>query len=184
MNAPRDQVFLHSVIIPNYLFHVRAFSQDHNSNQRMTGLPPQTEQYCHLQQIQETDMTDYDRKTLIEKWQQIYGSKPPKGLSRTTLELAIRHHAQARKYGGLPKETQQHLLRIAREENTDLTLPQRIKPGARLVREWNGQSYVVDILESGYLCQEKIYKSLSEIAREITGTRWSGPRFFGLRSSA
>ena len=73
-------------------------------------------------------MTDYNRKTLIEKWQQIYGNPPPKGLSRTTLDLAIAYHLQARKYGGLPKETHQLLLRIAREENTDLTLPQKQKP--------------------------------------------------------
>jgi len=129
-------------------------------------------------------MSEHDYKTLVEKWTKIYGVAPPKGLSRTTLELAIAYHRQASKYGGLPKEIHQQLLRIAREEKIDLTLPQKLKPGARLVREWNGQNHVVDILESGYLWQEQIYKSLSEIAREITGTRWSGPRFFGLRSSA
>lgn len=129
-------------------------------------------------------MTASDYKTLVEKWTKVYGNPPPKGLSRTTLELAIAYHQQARKYGGLPKETHQQLLRIAREEKVDLTLPQKLKPGARLVREWNGQNHVVDILESGYLWQEQIYKSLSEIAREITGTRWSGPRFFGLRNTA
>ncbi len=129
-------------------------------------------------------MPDYDRKALVEKWTRIYGAAPPKGLSRTTLELANAYDEQAKKYGGLPRETEQLLLRIAREDKVDLTLPQKLKPGARLVREWNGTSYVVDIIESGYLWQDQVYKSLSVIAREITGTRWSGPRFFGLRSAS
>ena len=129
-------------------------------------------------------MPNYDRKALVDKWTNIYGAAPPKGLSRTTLELAIAYDAQAKKYGGLPRETKELLLRIAREDNIDLTLPQKLKPGARLVREWKGKSYVVDIIENGFLCQDRVYKSLSEIAREITGARWSGPRFFGLRSSS
>ncbi len=129
-------------------------------------------------------MPNYDRKELVEKWTKIYGAVPPKGLSRTTLELAIAYDEQAKKYGGLPKETEQLLLRIAKEDKVDLTLPQKLKPGARLVREWKGKAHVVDIIESGYLWQDKVYKSLSEIAREITGARWSGPRFFGLRSTS
>ncbi len=56
------------------------------------------------------------------------------------------------------------------------TLP----PGTRLVREWHGRPYTVEVLESGFLCDGQRYRSLSEVARAITGARWSGPRFFGL----
>lgn len=53
-------------------------------------------------------------------------------------------------------------------------------PGARLIRDWNGTTHVVDVTETGYLYGGVTYRSLSVIARTITGARWSGPRFFGL----
>jgi hypothetical protein len=53
-------------------------------------------------------------------------------------------------------------------------------PGTRLIREWHGQTHLVDVLEKGMLYQGRTYRSLSEVARVITGARWSGPRFFGL----
>jgi len=125
---------------------------------------------------------NYDRAKLIKQWQRFYGAAPPKGLSRKTLELAVSYHQQARKGGALPKATRQTLLDIASGKKTSSNYRNhQIKPGARLIREWNDETYVVDVLESGYLWGETIYKSLSEIARTITGTRWSGPRFFGLK---
>ena len=60
----------------------------------------------------------------------------------------------------------------------------RLKPGARLVREWRGQSHTVIVLEDGFEWQGKRWRSLSAIAREITGAHWSGPRFFGLNGKA
>lgn len=125
---------------------------------------------------------NYDRAGLIKKWNRYYGSAPPKGLSRKTLELAVAYHQQARTNGGLPAHTKQTLLKFASGESSARSLkPTQVSPGARLVREWNGQVIVVDVLESGYLWGNTIYKSLSEIARTITGTRWSGPRFFGIK---
>jgi hypothetical protein len=56
----------------------------------------------------------------------------------------------------------------------------RVLPGARLVREWNGKTYVVDVIEGGYVFEAKVYPSLTAIAGKITGVHWSGPRFFGL----
>lgn len=56
----------------------------------------------------------------------------------------------------------------------------RLAPGARLMREWNGKTYVVDVIEEGFVFQAKVHKSLTAIAHQITGTHWSGPRFFGL----
>ena len=63
-----------------------------------------------------------------------------------------------------------------------IVLPRRIKPGAILVRQWKGASHRVTVLEGGFAYEGKSYESLSEIARSITGTRWNGPRFFGLRT--
>ena len=63
------------------------------------------------------------------------------------------------------------------------TLPLILSPGVQLVREWNGRTWQVEVLEEGFACKGKTYRSLSAIARMITGTRWSGPRFFGLRPS-
>jgi hypothetical protein len=67
--------------------------------------------------------------------------------------------------------------------NGRLELPQRIKPGSELVRTWNRRTYRVVVLETGFAHQGRTYQSLSEIASEITGTKWNGPRFFGLRRS-
>ncbi len=127
--------------------------------------------------------TSISRKELVDKWCSIYGSLPPKGLGRHTLELAVSYHQQAINEGGLPADTCQQLVSTVNcnSDPEKLTIPQITKPGARLVREWNGDTYMVDILEEGYRWKDKVYKSLSEIAREITSTRWSGPRFFGLR---
>ncbi|MFC0218037.1 DUF2924 domain-containing protein [Pseudochelatococcus lubricantis] len=57
---------------------------------------------------------------------------------------------------------------------------QILRPGARLLREWNGQTHVVDVIENGFVHEAKVYRSLTAIARAITGTHWSGPRFFGI----
>ena len=65
--------------------------------------------------------------------------------------------------------------------NGRLEFPRRIKPGSELVRVWNRRTYRVVVLENGFSHEGRTYKSLSEIALEITGTKWNGPRFFGLR---
>jgi hypothetical protein len=85
---------------------------------------------------------------------------------------------QAKAYGGLSRKTQQRLAQLAaaKTQTTD------VKPGMRLVREWNGGVHVVDEDESGAIhWNGRTWGSLSEVARAITGTRWSGPAFFGLK---
>jgi Protein of unknown function (DUF2924) len=67
--------------------------------------------------------------------------------------------------------------------NGRIELPRRIKPGSELVRTWKGKSYRVIVMADGFAHDGKTFASLSEIASEITGTRWNGPRFFGLRSA-
>ncbi len=68
-------------------------------------------------------------------------------------------------------------------QRTVASLPPALSPGVQLVREWNGRTWHVEVLEDGFTCKGKTYRSLSAIARMITGTRWSGPRFFGLTPS-
>jgi hypothetical protein len=144
------------------------------------------------------------RSELAERWEAIYGVPPPKGARRVLLERAIAWHVQAQAFGGLKKETLRALLksptghgRKARKsprpancdasartdlhaQSTQRTIRTLPSTGARLIRDWRGKTHVVDVVPAGYVWQGNNYKSLSVIAREITGARWSGPRFFGL----
>ena len=88
---------------------------------------------------------------------------------------------QADLLGGLPRK----LEKLLRSDSTPVAqnAHQRLIPGSQLVREWQGEMHVVDVVDGGYRWQGERYASLSAVAREITGTRWSGPRFFGLAGS-
>ena len=95
---------------------------------------------------------------------------------------------QARQYGGLKSAIVRRLDKIAGSKSDGRTkcapwVP-ALDPGARLVRDWNGVTHTVDVTDDGFEWQSQQYGSLSEIAREITGARWSGPRFFGLNGRA
>ncbi|MGH9806385.1 MAG: DUF2924 domain-containing protein, partial [Terriglobia bacterium] len=96
----------------------------------------------------------------------------------------IAYRIQELRYGGLSKATRRKLAALveARGSGAELALEdaQRIRAGARLVREWNGRTHTVTAEEGGFTYAGRTYRSLSAVAREITGARWSGPRFFGL----
>ena len=99
--------------------------------------------------------------------------------------MSIAQGIQESAYGGLDPTTARLLSQlIAQHAKTPgkIVLPRRIKPGATLVRQWKGQSHRVGVMQDGFAYDGKTYVSLSEIARLITGSRWNGPRFFGLRS--
>jgi hypothetical protein len=100
----------------------------------------------------------------------------------------LAYRIQENACGGLKPSTRSELRRIARGiENSSCSRRQmhkpRIKPGTQIIRQWHGETHEVVVIESGYQYRQAIYKSLSEIARKITGTRWSGPAFFGLKAS-
>jgi len=125
------------------------------------------------------------RDELKCSWQEHSKIPVPKGLSTKTLSLDEAYRTQANQYGGLAVDIEEQLLKIAKshaDREQQFKAAQRTGPGTRLVRNWHGQAYVVDILEKGYLWQGQLYGSLSEIARRITGTRWSAPRFFGVKA--
>jgi hypothetical protein len=129
-----------------------------------------------------TDLEAMDRAALITAWDQIVRTPVPKRLSSPFLRRFIAFEIQARQFGGLPKGF------IDKVGRADAEKPQArspaLKPGGRLIREWNGVTHAVDVVEGGFLWDSQRHSSLSAIARAITGARWSGPRFFGLKRSA
>jgi hypothetical protein len=109
--------------------------------------------------------------------------QPPKSLSRDLLLRGITYKIQERSLGGLSKSVLRRLSGAAPEVpegTTRKALPATVKPGTRLVREWKGQTHTVLVHAGGVEWRGKRYRSLSVVAREITGAHWSGPRFFGL----
>ncbi len=125
---------------------------------------------------------DYD--ALRAEWRRHYRAPPPKRVSRGLLMLGVAWKVQERAYGGLGAATKRRIADLAKtvERNGDVTRNRvaRLKPGAKLVREWRGETHTVIVLEDGFEWKGTQWRSLSVIARKITGVHWSGPRFFGL----
>lgn len=122
---------------------------------------------------------------LKKSFQQLYGKSPPKRASRGFLTANIAYRIQEHSHSGVPPKVRKELLSIAQalEKDPDASVVpgQRVKPGTRLVRRWQDEVHQVTVLEDGYEYQGKRHRSLSKIAFEITGTKWSGPAFFGLK---
>ncbi len=131
-------------------------------------------------------LADLTRAELVERWRTHYRTDPPKGISRRLLIRAIAYEMQAKRYGGLKPAIDRRLRTIANGtvngDHGGHKTAASLQPGARLVREWNGVSHVVEVIEGGFIWNGDRHRSLSVIARAITGARWSGPRFFGLTS--
>jgi hypothetical protein len=125
------------------------------------------------------------REDLLERWEEIFKKPPPKGLSLRLLRYAIGYELQAKHYGGLSARAKKQLRCDSKNERRlpcgKASKAKRLCPGTRLIREWNGKTHVVEVIERGFLWNGDPYQSLSAIARAITGARWSGPRFFDLR---
>jgi Protein of unknown function (DUF2924) len=128
------------------------------------------------------------RAELRVLWGREFADKAPASLGRDILTLGIAYARQERRYGGLArpvaKELDRLLARVLRDDATDAPksptspLP---RTGTILVREWRGTTYQVTVGDDGFLWNGKTHRSLSSIARAITGTNWNGPRFFGMR---
>jgi len=123
------------------------------------------------------DIDHLDRSGCLDRWRDTFGRSPPKYLSPQFMKRVLVWELQGRKLGGPSAGTERCLKQIA----SGKTQPVRAKPGSHLVREWNGRTYQVEVVDDGYLMDGKTWRSLSAIARHITGARWSGPRFFGVR---
>lgn len=124
---------------------------------------------------------------LRAKWWQVFKTSAP-GLSPDLLARMIAYRLQEKVHGGLAPAMVRQLDRLADElaRTGELRLEQTltIKPGTRLVRDWQGRSHHVHVLDEGFLYEDRHYTSLTQIAFAITGVKWSGPRFFGLKQNA
>ena len=126
------------------------------------------------------------RGELKGRWEDLYGSACPARMSRVLLLRALAYRMQERALGGLDRVTRRRLTRAA--EDLAAGRPHapptpKVKPGTRLLRAWMGVVHEVIVLEKGVQYRGEAWPSLSAVAREITGTRWSGPRFFGLKGA-
>ena len=108
-------------------------------------------------------------------------ARPPTRISRDALKGNIAWALQVLDQGKTPNSLRQTLIQQLNSANSRTAGPGAA--GTRLIREWQGKTYQVTVLDRGYSWRNKRYNSLSRIAEEITGTRWSGPRFFGLREN-
>src|SRR6266446_5047010 len=128
-----------------------------------------------------------DIRELREEWRRLYKTDASRHLSRELLIRAVAYRMQEVALGGLRPEPQRQLRQIAMELKHTGAAAKRfrpqVKPGTRLMREWQGRTYEVVVLDDGLSWQGTQYRSLSAIARKITGTAWSGPLFFGLKQN-
>lgn len=132
-------------------------------------------------------LDELDRDGLRMRFAELYGGPPPGRIGASLLRRAIAYRIQETRQDGLKPILRRRLAKLARElkETGVVNIAGRplVKPGTRLIREWRGESHAVTVLDDGFLYRNARYRSLSEIARAITGTRWSGPAFFGLKRS-
>ena len=123
------------------------------------------------------ELETMSKAELGDRWARLTGRPVPR-VSEQMLRLALAYELQAKALGGLSRKSKQHLEQVAAAR----TVTSDVRPGMRLAREHGGKVHVVTIGEAGQvLWNEREWRSLSEVARAITGTRWSGPAFFGLK---
>jgi Protein of unknown function (DUF2924) len=125
-------------------------------------------------------------KVLKQQWRALYGSEPPHRVSRELLTRAVAYRIQEQARGGLKPSTRRLLVRLGNDARRGR--PLKFEPvtaasaGTVLVRDWHGTAHEVRVLDQGVLYKRKRYRSLTEVAKLITGAHWNGPRFFGLRT--
>ncbi len=133
-------------------------------------------------------LADLPRSELVERWRTLHRTTAPKCTSRRMLVGAIAYAMQAKNYGGLKPAVRRQLRKMAHGDvngkKIGVVSSPKLKPGARLIREWNGRTHVVEVIDGGFVWNGERHGSLSAVARTITGARWSGPRFFGLTSGS
>ncbi len=132
-------------------------------------------------------LEEFSRGALRQRWGALYGTPCPEHMSRRVLLRAVAYRLQEKALGGLDRATRRRLDRATANlaAGRPLAAPApKIKPGTRLLREWQGVVHEAIVLERGVEYRDQTWPSLSAVAREITGTHWSGPRFFGLKEAA
>ena len=118
---------------------------------------------------------------LVVLWRHTVQTHPPGGFTKGLIARYLAYHVQEKAFGGLDRETKNFLDALARGREPHTPRPRRLKAGTVIVREYQGERHEVTVGADGFIWRQKTYPSLSMIAREITGTSWNGPRFFGVR---
>src|SRR5271167_3573963 len=136
-----------------------------------------------IEELQEATSVNLKRR-----WRALYRTEAPRRISRDLLIRALAYRIQEKALGGLKPSTRRLLAKVAADASARRSIevtpePTTLKPGTVLLREWHGTQHQVIVREDGIVFRGKPYKSLSEVAYRITGTKWSGPRFFGLKSN-
>jgi Protein of unknown function (DUF2924) len=130
-------------------------------------------------------LPDLSLAELRDRWKALYGNPAPQSLRRNFLARAIAYQMQVEAYGGLSNSTKRRLREIAeavRRGNPDAAgVARKIKPGTQMIRQWQDTTHVVTVTAEGFEWDGKSYKSLSAIAKQITGTNWNGYVFFGIK---
>jgi hypothetical protein len=131
------------------------------------------------------ELEGMDLEALRALWRKLYRKPAPRFFRRELLVRGLANQIQVKAYGGLAPKSRRKLLRIAAEHEagagfTTADAPRRVRPGTRLVRAWKGVTHSVNVLDDGFEWNGTKYRSLSAIARAISGTSWNGHNFFGL----
>lgn len=122
-----------------------------------------------------------DHKELRQHWRKLLGREPSHGMRRNHMIPILAYRAQEKAFGGLKESTVRMLRELALGIANEAQAAYRPKTGTRYVREHNGKLHEVTVLDDGFEYDGESYRSLTEIAKAITGTKWSGPAFFGLK---
>lgn len=130
----------------------------------------------YLSQISQMSHTD-----CVAALKSLPGIARPEGLRTPTLRRLLAYEVQVQTIGGLGRADRHALKAAMKDKPEERTKLSYASPGMHLVREWNGRTFRVEVKEEGYVLDGKRYRSLSAVARHITGAAWSGPRFFGLK---
>ena len=127
------------------------------------------------------ELEQASRGTMVAQWRRHYRSEPPRYSSVDFMRQAIAYAIQQRELGSLPASVQRELIAIAKgTQSAAISAKIKIKPGTKLLREWDGNTHEVLVTDNGFVWNGTTYGSLSAVAMAITGAKWSGRRFFGL----
>jgi hypothetical protein len=127
-----------------------------------------------------------ENEELRQLWEDLFHASAPLKMRKDFMIPILAHRLQEQAFGPVGKQTRKRLERLARESSatpSSVVSRARLSPGTRLVRQWNSRVHVVNVEGSGYEYDGTRYQSLSQVARLITGTRWSGPVFFGIKNN-
>lgn len=131
-----------------------------------------------------TDIKNSNRIELTKRWETSLWALPPTGISQDLMRHILAYEVQLKVHGDLDNKSKRALSirRIKGSKTANRKPSHKLKTGAQIIREWNGDTHKVDVTPDGFEWRGQPYRSLSAIAKAITGAHWSGPRFFGLNA--